>query len=367
MEEFLKTYKDEEGNLVYWPKIQRMSINFETSITIDYKEMVIFDQVFRTSNHTDVLSIMEGALISVLNVENPEYIQEIGVERIEAHLIRHPNTILPSQLKSHHIGQLMTVKGIVVDASRVTPLLKQGMFLCRICQNEIPQPQEHGVITEPALCPICTKKTPMRLVDSKSQFVEFQCCTIQDEESPPGDIPTTVEARLENDLAGLAIQGDTVSLTGILKSSPRRDSLATFDYYLDVVGVEQHDRTVRHDVKPRIKHEEDLEDLLQRNPDLLGFGLIVLGRQVKTETGWIDLLLEAPDTGIVVVELKVEKADRKVVAQIQEYMTWAQQKYGSQRKVRGIIIANGFAERMVLSLQGSKYHIRLVDLSTITN
>ena len=164
----------------------------------------------------------------------------------------------------------------------------------------------------------------MRIIDTKSEFVDFQSCRIQDIKPHAGNVPAEHDARLEKELAGLVQHGDTVSLTGILRSISRNDTLATFEYYLEVKGVENHGRDTRMKEQPRIKHEEDLEDLLQRNPDLLGYGFRVLGRQVKTRTGWIDLLMEAPDTGIVVVELKVDRADRKVVAQIQEYMTWVQ-------------------------------------------
>ncbi|MGY5852826.1 MAG: endonuclease NucS [Candidatus Thorarchaeota archaeon] len=369
LEEFLKTYRGTDGSLLYWPKIQVMSINDETSVTINYEHLMKFDSQILQDNSDPqrFLETLDSALISILRLEDPNYINSLDASHIHVHIIRHPNTLIPSWLKPRMIGQLMTVKGFVTDASGVKPLLKQGMFLCRLCQTEIPQPQEHGLPTEPVICPVCTKKTSMKLIDSKSDFIEFQSCRIQDTEPPIGTIPAHLDAFLEKDLAGQALQGETVSLTGLLRALPRKDPQATYEYYLEVVGVERHGRANHIGTKPQIKIEEDLEELLQRKPDLLGYDFRALDRQVKTKTGRIDLLMEAPDTGIVVVELKVDKGDRNAVGQIQEYMTWVEQKYGPRRKVRGIIVANGFSERMISSLKGSKYHIRLVDLSTIVS
>ena len=45
-EEFLRTYKDEQGTLTYWSRIQQMSINDEISLTVDFQDLTSFDNVF---------------------------------------------------------------------------------------------------------------------------------------------------------------------------------------------------------------------------------------------------------------------------------------------------------------------------------
>ena len=47
-EEFLRTYKDEQGNAIYWTRIQQMSINDELSISIDFQDLITFDNIFMT-------------------------------------------------------------------------------------------------------------------------------------------------------------------------------------------------------------------------------------------------------------------------------------------------------------------------------
>ena len=37
LEEFIRTYKDEQGNLSYWLKCQQMSLNAETSLSVNFK------------------------------------------------------------------------------------------------------------------------------------------------------------------------------------------------------------------------------------------------------------------------------------------------------------------------------------------
>ena len=48
----------------------------------------------------------------------------------------------------------------------------------------------------------------------------------------------------------------------------------------------------------------------------------------------------------MVVELKAGEADRQVCGQIQAYMGWVKANLAEQRKVRGIIVANDFTERL---------------------
>jgi len=66
---------------------------------------------------------------------------------------------------------------------------------------------------------------------------------------------------------------------------------------------------------------------------------------------------------MVIVELKNEEADEEVIGQIQRYLAWAEEEFANT-KVRRIIVARAFAKRVVQALRGSKFHIRLVDISS---
>lgn len=69
--------------------------------------------------------------------------------------------------------------------------------------------------------------------------------------------------------------------------------------------------------------EEELEDILEKNLDILGQNLLCLGRQVPTRYGKeIDILAidEKGDTSVI--ELKKDKTSRDVVAQVIDYASW---------------------------------------------
>ena len=68
--------------------------------------------------------------------------------------------------------------------------------------------------------------------------------------------------------------------------------------------------------------EKRLEDWLERNIAMLDPGLLVVGRQVQTPSGRIDLLCIDREGLIVVVELKKGQTRREVVAQALDYASW---------------------------------------------
>ena len=65
-----------------------------------------------------------------------------------------------------------------------------------------------------------------------------------------------------------------------------------------------------------------LEDILVRNPDMLMPGLELVGRQLPTANGYLDLLGVDSEGRLVVFELKREKLRREAVAQAVDYASW---------------------------------------------
>lgn len=67
--------------------------------------------------------------------------------------------------------------------------------------------------------------------------------------------------------------------------------------------------------------EKTLEDWLETNPQLLGGNLFLIGRQVRTNHGIIDLLALDSKGNAVIIELKRGRASREVVGQLNSYLT----------------------------------------------
>lgn len=70
--------------------------------------------------------------------------------------------------------------------------------------------------------------------------------------------------------------------------------------------------------------EKDIENLIERNPSIIGGeNILIIGRQVTTDTGKILDILGVDIYGrCIVIELKKDYAPRDVIAQIMDYASW---------------------------------------------
>ena len=104
--------------------------------------------------------------------------------------------------------------------------------------------------------------------------------------------------------------------------------------------------------------ERDLESHLVADLSQIETGLQLfkenglLGQQLDAKpAGRIDILAISNNNELVVIELKAGEADRQVCGQILAYMNWVKDTLAGPRKVRGIIIANEFSERLRLAVK----------------
>ena len=94
----------------------------------------------------------------------------------------------------------------------------------------------------------------------------------------------------------------------------------------DDFGVWELDETTkgarRLEQTVRAETEALLEDVFVRNPSLLMPGLELVGRQMQTSNGNLDLLGIDSDGRLVVFELKRGTLTREAVAQAVDYASW---------------------------------------------
>ena len=129
-----------------------------------------------------------------------------------------------------------------------------------------------------------------------------------------------------------------------------------------LVGEESEGEEVRGEAS--ISLESDLEDYIIKNLDQIEEGLTLyseggkLGRQYATDVGRIDVLARDRNGDFVVIELKAGTAKHGVIGQILSYMNWVRRNLASGRKVRGIIIAEDFDDKL-------KYAVREIPNVTL--
>lgn len=79
-------------------------------------------------------------------------------------------------------------------------------------------------------------------------------------------------------------------------------------------------------VNSRLASEQQLEDMIVRDPRILSSEWMLIGRQeVTSHGGRVDLLAIAPDASLVLIELKRDRTPREIIAQALDYASWVEQ------------------------------------------
>jgi RecB family endonuclease NucS len=95
-------------------------------------------------------------------------------------------------------------------------------------------------------------------------------------------------------------------------------------------------------IEASLSLERDLEANLVRDLGAIEPGLTFVDRQVTNDVGRIDVLARDRSGTTVILELKVGEATDASIGQIARYLGW----YARQGKVRGILIAADFPEKV---------------------
>ncbi|MCK5140660.1 MAG: minichromosome maintenance protein MCM [Candidatus Heimdallarchaeota archaeon] len=250
--EFYQGYQDENGRHIYVEQVQKMSLEGLTSIILNYDDLLRYDPELARllrENPEEIIKSADDALVEVLRVEDPIYAS--SGEVFHARFISIPDLVDLRRLRSVHLGQFISVEGIIIRQSVVKPLLVQGVFQCAICGEVHYINQEDGIYAEPTRCanPNCGKKGPFKLLTEESTYTDLQTVTVQEkpEELPPGQIPRALPSRLVGDLVDSVRAGDRAIASGILKMRPSRSTqgkakTATFDPWLDVNYISSKDK-----------------------------------------------------------------------------------------------------------------------------
>lgn len=74
--------------------------------------------------------------------------------------------------------------------------------------------------------------------------------------------------------------------------------------------------------RPHVEYEHRFEEMLIQRPEMLGEGVTLVGRQLMTESGPLDLLGIDEEGKLVVYELKRGEAPRHAITQAIDYASW---------------------------------------------
>ncbi|NHJ47410.1 MAG: minichromosome maintenance protein MCM [Asgard group archaeon] len=239
--EFIREFRDEEGNYIYRQRIQEMTVQDEISLEVDFNDLIKFSPQlaeFAINEPEEYVNAGDEAVLDVIKIEDIEYAEAKNKFFIRFYNLTESETISLRSIRSEHVGRFIMLTGIITRATVVKPLLVVGHFQCLSCIEEyIVVHQEDQRFTPPLRCtnPSCGKAGPFKLLVESSSFIDWQKINIQErpEDLPPGQMPRSVSVLITNDMVDIVRPGDRVSVIGVLKSVPdfsmkKSGKLATF-------------------------------------------------------------------------------------------------------------------------------------------
>lgn len=145
------------------------------------------------------------------------------------------------------------------------------------------------------------------------------------------------------------------------------DANGSFDYatpLIEVILDDENEDIEASETAAEISFglEKDLQTAIRKNITKLRPGLSIIdgGNEKNTVAGRIDITAKDSNGDIVVIELKAGIAKPDVIAQILSYIT--AMKNEGYKSVKGIIVANGFNDRVKLAAAALE-NIELVEYS----
>ena len=244
-ERFQELFKTEK----YRQRISQLAVSGKISLTVDFDDLVAFDQMIAEAileKPDEYMKHADNAAYAQLQIEDPEY-----ADKNETVIVRIVRLLEVSQLRklgSAHIGKLVMVEGIVVRSTPVRPMVMRASFKCRRCGEITAVNQTGPFLRAPFACsnPSCASKdSAFEFVQDESTFVDSQELRIQErpEDLPPGHLPRTLLIKLiGSEIVDIARPGDHISVVGTVRALaptlPRVGKLRTFILHSDANSTE---------------------------------------------------------------------------------------------------------------------------------
>ncbi len=190
-------------------------------VIVDFRDLLAFDPKIAEElleNPDDVIKASETA------VESIELPSDIKNFRVRFKNLPETQRVMINEIRSSHIGKLLTISGIVRQKTDVRPQVTTSRFECPNCGNVISVLQIESSFREPDKCG-CGRKGKFRLISK--ELVDAQGMVL--EESPDelegGEQPKRLHVFLKEDLVSPISEkrtnpGSRIVVVGVLKETP---------------------------------------------------------------------------------------------------------------------------------------------------
>ncbi|KAG9011009.1 MCM DNA helicase complex subunit [Tulasnella sp. JGI-2019a] len=133
----------------------------------------------------------------------------------------------PRTLRANHLGNMLSLEGIVTRCSLVRPKMLKSVHYCQ-ATSAFHSREYRDATTISATAVPTTSMTPQEDDEGNPLTTEYGMCTFKDhqrisiqempERAPPGRLPRSVDVILDDDLVDCCKPGDRIQLVGMYKS-----------------------------------------------------------------------------------------------------------------------------------------------------
>ncbi len=234
------------------------------SLIIDFLNIAKFDRDIADNlleNPTEIIEYFESAIKEFdLPEETVIVVRIVNLPKSQHIRIR--------DIRSKHLGKLISTDGLIRQASDIRPKMTVGIFECGGCGNQLIVEQRESKLREPIKCQ-CGRKGKFRLIDKK--MVDMQRLLI--EESPEslggGEQPKRIAVFLSEDLLDPKLEkrrypGNKIRIVGIIREVvvPLRTGgqSTKFDLLIDTNSLETVEEEFE-EIEITLEDKKIIEDL----------------------------------------------------------------------------------------------------------
>ncbi|KAG6578155.1 putative DNA replication licensing factor Mcm2 [Phytophthora cinnamomi] len=245
---FLNTFADGKGRLVYHEKIVQLAQRNEQSLEIEIGDVIhsmSMVAAWLVEAPKDMLAILDEVAQEVVLALFPYYAtihQQIYVRILDL-----PGTERLRDLRTAHLNFLIKVSGVVTRRTSVFPQLLLVKVNCPGCSAVLgPFTQQSQQEVKLNACPECQYRGNFPVNSEQTVYRNFQKITLQESPGsvPPGRVPRSKDVVLVGDLIDKARPGDEIAVTGIYTNTPDptlnlRDGFPVFRTVIEANHVER--------------------------------------------------------------------------------------------------------------------------------
>lgn len=215
--EFYRDYYSDEID-----ELARQYPNEQRSLFIDWDDLYQFDPDLADDYRSQPAQLQEYAEEALRLYDLPV---DVGLGRAHVRIRGLHETTEIRKIRARHRGQLLSIQGIVQNATEVSPKITEAAFECQRCGTLTRIPQTDGGFQEPHKCQGCERQGPFNINFEQSEFVDTQTIQLFDdpESHSNGRFPQEIEVHLEDDITGETVAGDRIRANGVLYLDQEKD------------------------------------------------------------------------------------------------------------------------------------------------